>query len=105
MTNNNSYYHSLNGLYVAVNTRSSTFIGRLETDTHDTLILRPSVIHEPRMQLKDGALQNTPHYRLETEKPTIINTIEVQTVQPTTEQHVREIINYDSKNKSQDGQK
>jgi hypothetical protein len=100
MTNNDSYYHELNGSYVIVNTRSMTFVGRLEADNFDTLRLRPSIVHEPRIHMKEGEMKNVPHYRLETNKPTIINTIEVQTVQPTTEDHVREIADYDSKNKS-----
>ena len=97
MTNNNSYYHGLNGSYVVVNTRSSTFVGRLESDTHDTLILRPSVIHEPKIHMRDGEMKNIPHYRLEERLPTIVNTIEVQSVQPTTEAHIHEIVSYDSK--------
>jgi hypothetical protein len=96
MTNNSSYYHALNGQFVIVNTRASTFLGKLETDTFDTLVLRPSVVHEPSLHMNSGDMKNVPHYRLETERPTIINTMEVQTVQPTTEEHVRHIVNYDS---------
>jgi hypothetical protein len=97
MTNNNSYYHDLNGAYVIVNTRSSSFVGMLEADTHETLRLRPSIVHEPNFKFKDGNMQTVPHYRLEQKLPTVVNTMDVSSVQPTTETHVHEIVNYDAK--------
>jgi hypothetical protein len=91
----NSYYHLFQGRYVIVSTRTTTFLGRLEDDNFDTLTLRPSIVHEPRLQLKEGKVENTPHYRLETELPTIVNSMEVVGVQPTTEEHVRRVVDFD----------
>ena len=95
MANNDSYYHELLASPVIVNTRSTSYIGILQYDGNDVLKLRPSIVHEPRM-IRSGNLdmKSLPFYRLESEKPTIINTLDVQTVQPTTRKHIEDLIKF-----------
>jgi hypothetical protein len=97
MTNNHSIYHDLNGQHVIVNSRVGTFLGVLEKDTHESIHLRPCVVHEPRLYLRDGRMESAPHYRLERQRPSILATMDISGVQPTTEAHIREIVDYESK--------
>ena len=101
MANNDSYYHELHNQPVIVNTRSTSYVGVLQYDGNDVLKLRPSIVHEPRMSLdRNKEVKSRPYYRLEVNKPTIINTLDVQTVQPTTTQHIDDLIKF---SKRQDG--
>jgi hypothetical protein len=93
MTNNNSIYHALNGNYVIVGTQVGNYWGRLEQDTHDTLSLRPSIVNEPSFRITDDGTKSTPRFRIEDDLPTLVNTIVVQTIQPTTEKYFRSIAN------------
>ena len=91
MANNNSIYHSLNGNYVIVGTQLGNYWGRLEQDSHDTLGLRPSIVNEPSFRITDDGTKSTPRFRIENDLPTLVNTIAVQTIQPTTEVYFRSI--------------
>ena len=89
-----SYYHVLNGEFVIVSTRTTSFIGRLDQDTHETLLLRPSLVSEARLSLKNGTPESVPNYRLEERLPSIVNTLDVQAVQPTTKKYFFDVLNY-----------
>jgi hypothetical protein len=88
-----SYYHELQGQYVIVLTKSTSFLGLLEKDSLDTITLRPSLINEPLFAIANGEIKTTNGYRLETQRPLIINTMDVQAVEPTTKEHLEDMIN------------
>lgn len=92
MTNNKSIYNALNGNYVVVATSSGNYWGRMEQDNHDTLTLRPSIINEPLFRVSDEGAKTTPRLRVEDKLPTLVNTLVVQSVQPTTEEYFRSVV-------------
>lgn len=78
-----------------------SFLGRLESDTFDTLVLRPSLVNEAGLHFDDrGELKFTTRYRLETERPTVIDTRAVQTVEPTTEERADYLVRVTNRRKS-----
>ena len=91
MTNNKSIYNALNGNYVVVATPSGNYWGRMEQDNHDTLTLRPSIVNEPLFRVTDDGTKTTPRLRVEDRLPTLINTITVQSIQPTTEEYFKSV--------------
>jgi hypothetical protein len=95
MTNHDSYYHELHNEPVIVCSRGLNFIGILEYDGHDVLKLRPCIVHEPVLRHSGNfEMKSLPYYRLETKRPSIINTMDVTGVQPTTQSHIDDLIKF-----------
>ena len=92
MANNQSIYHDLNGNYVVVATQGGNYWGRMEQDDHNTLTLRPSIVNEPSFRFTDDGTKTFPRLRIESEPPTLVNTIAIQSVQPTTETYFRQVV-------------
>ena len=92
MANNESIYHKLNGNYVVVATQGGNYWGRMENDNHNTITLRPSIVNEPLFRVSDDGTKTHPRLRIESELPTLVNTIAVQSVQPTTEAYFGQVV-------------
>jgi len=89
-----SNYHEHQGEWVIVNTRSSSFMGKLESDSFDTLVLKPSVIGIPKMNITpSGDIKSYNHYLLEKDRTTIIKTDEVQAEEPSSQERADYLLN------------
>lgn len=100
MPNNHSIYHEHARQHVILNAKTGTFFGVLDQDTHESIHLKPSMVSEPRILLRDGETKSVAHYRWETRRPSIFATLDVSDVQPTTEDYVMSVVNYDKSTES-----
>lgn len=90
MAKHESLYNSLKNQWVTIQTSSSSYTGKIEEDTHETIILRPSVIGESEPFIKEGSINTMNYCRIEEEIPTIVDTQRVEGVRPISEKYMRE---------------
>ena len=67
-------------------------VGKLEKDTHDTLYLRPHMVTWSAPLTIDGRQESLTSAYLEKNRPSIINTMSVQNVQPIRKKDVEKFI-------------
>ena len=92
MADKHSWYHEHQGKYVSVNAQGISYLGLLESDSLDTLVLRPCLVNDSKISFKDGEIKFTPRYRLERERPAIIDTAKVIGVEPSTEERANYLV-------------
>lgn len=99
MADRHSRYHQLCGKWVSVSLANRTYPGKLESDTFDSLVLRPALICENTpIFSKKGELKYFPVYRIEKVEPLIIDAMAVQCVEPERQEFLEELVKITTEN-------
>jgi len=86
-------YHEHVGKWSRVYTRSTSFLGKLESDSFETLVLKPSIVSNVLAEITpDGNTKTYDYHHLEEKRPIIINTGEVQAAEPSSQKRVNYLL-------------